>query len=126
MGRKCCVPCIRPSPIRPWPACWSETIRRPAAGERSPAEPAAAAGERRRLATEVEVGMAPFFFEHCVTCGRTTMHWHNGDPARVPGGECDECGTYFEAQPEDDRYWVAFTNMTDLSVEPAVGQYFLG
>jgi hypothetical protein len=44
----------------------------------------------------------------------------------VPGGECDGCGTYFEERAEDDRYWVTFTNMTDLSVEPAAGQYYLG
>jgi hypothetical protein len=78
-------------------------------------------------AAEEEARMvAPFFFEHCVTCGRDTKHWHNGDPARVPGGECDECGTYFEEQPKDDRYWVTFTNLTDLSVKPAAGQYYLG
>jgi hypothetical protein len=70
--------------------------------------------------------MAPFFLEHCVTCGRQTKHWHNADPARPPGGECDECGTYIEGQPKDDRFWVTFTNITDLSAAPAADQYFVG
>src|SRR5207237_7839798 len=43
-----------------------------------------------------------------------------------PGGDCDECGGFTPAVPRDDHYWVLFSNMTDLSVEPAAGQYFLG
>lgn len=50
------------------------------------------------------------FFEHCVTCGRRTKHWHNGEPARVPGGECGECGTCFEERAEDNRHWVTITS----------------
>ena len=69
--------------------------------------------------------MAPFCLEHCTTCGRVTKHWHR-DPSGLPGGDCDECGHFTPALPRDDVYWVSFTNVTDLSVAPAPGQYFLG
>jgi hypothetical protein len=71
--------------------------------------------------------VAPFCLEHCATCGRVTKHWHR-DPSGpdAPGGDCDECGHFTLAVPRDDVYWVLFTNVTDLSVEPAPGQYFLG
>ena len=71
--------------------------------------------------------VAPFCLEHCATCGRVTKHWHR-DPSGPdpPGGDCDECGHFTPAFPRDDVYWVLFTNVTDLSVEPVPGQYFLG
>jgi hypothetical protein len=68
--------------------------------------------------------MAPFYFEHCATCGRQTKHWHH-HPTDAPGGDCDECGNFTAAVPEDDVYWVAFTNAPDLSAELSVGQYHL-
>lgn len=70
--------------------------------------------------------MAPFYFEHCPTCARETKHWHR-DPREQPsGGDCDECGGFTPAVPDDDLYHVSFTNRTDLSVEAAPGEYFLG
>src|SRR5262245_21350127 len=69
---------------------------------------------------------APFYRQHCATCDRETMHWHDHDPkADVPGGTCDECGTFVRAGPRDGVYWVTFTNMTDLNGEPDPGQYVL-
>jgi hypothetical protein len=36
------------------------------------------------------------------------------------------CGGFTPAVPREDHYWVLFSNMTDLSVAPAAGQFFLG
>jgi hypothetical protein len=69
--------------------------------------------------------MAPFYFDHCPTCGRVTKHQFPAD-LDARGGDCDECGQFTPTLPQDDVYWVQFTNMTDLSVAPALGQYFLG
>jgi hypothetical protein len=70
--------------------------------------------------------VAPFYPDHCATCGRETLFRHDRDPkAEIPGGTCDECGTFVRAGPEDGVYWVTFTNMTDLSIEPAPGEYEL-
>src|SRR5262245_1605296 len=70
--------------------------------------------------------MAPFCFVHCVTCGRQTKHWHDCDPSQTLfWGVCEECGLCVITGPKADVYWVAFTNVTDLSAEPSAGQYYL-